>query len=399
MFTLLFLFGFFGLVSCTEPCKGQIVIVLDSAEESSWLPKELFINQKNFVKKLFADLNFDDYERLVIGSYNQNTYLTNFGDFKNESDVNKYVDAIEQENALDWLGNGLNDVMNQKYTFYRNTTVIFFVSACIACGDGEYTRENAKSLQDQGVRLVLVAHGDPEHISVRELAAVTNDISTVFNWDPRLTMPANDYRAWFKQVLACPIRKPVVNSCGRQILVLLDTTADSEAFTMSDFDAQNNLINNLFTDSNFIEFERLAIGFYSNKANLTEFGDFYEQSDVSDFVNSIEPDYDNALYLPKVLKAIYEHHYSWSINSTIIVFLSDVETAEVEPARRYAKAIQDFGIRLVLVGHGDFEDDYVSVDRLVEITGDPDVVFKWDPDTGLPKDYVGWFNQVLGCLP
>ncbi|KAI6220771.1 hypothetical protein M3Y95_01031300 [Aphelenchoides besseyi] len=392
---LLFLLAFINFVVGSQPCDGKIVLVLDASAESSWLPSELFNDQKNFVKKLLAASNFDNYERLVIGFYDDPATLTNFGDLKNESDVFNYIDSIKQGQTLDWLGNAFYNVYEQNYT---DATVIFFVSMCIGCGETDYTTENAKGLRDQGLRLVLVDHAGSKRLSIDDLVTVTNDSSTVFDWDPRNSLPVDDYQEWFKQVIGCPNAKPkppLVNPCRNQLLLVLDASMNWIGLTDKQFNHQKELVKSLFTDLFFDDFEKLALGFYSNSTNLTNFGDFRSESDVAKYADSIERDPTRLSYLQKGLQDVYDKGYSWKGNFTVIFFVSDLETSEVEDARQKAKQLQDAGVHLVLVGHGDFDDDYINMDRLAYVTGDSSAVFKWEEGYGLPfPNYVQWFNEV-----
>ncbi|KAI6185254.1 hypothetical protein M3Y98_00002900 [Aphelenchoides besseyi] len=360
--------------------------------------KKLFNEQKDFVKKLLAASNFENYERLVIGFYDDPATLTNFGDLKNEREVFNYIDSIEQGVTLDWLGNAMYDVYKQNYS---DATIIFFVSLCIDCSETGYTTQNAQGLRDQGLRVVLVDHASSHRLSIDDLVIVANDSSTVFDWNPRNSLPVDDYHEWFKQVIGCPDAKPkppLVNSCRKQILLVLDASMKWIGLTEKQFNHQKKLVKSLFIGSYFDDFERLALGFYTNSTNLTTFGDFRNEFDVAKYVDSIERDSTLLSYLQNGLQDIYDKAYSWDGNFTVIFFVSDLETSEVETARQKAKQLQDSGVCLVLVGHGDFNDDYVNMDRLAYVTGDPNTVFEWENNFGLPfPNYVQWFNEIIDC--
>ncbi|KAI6220693.1 hypothetical protein M3Y95_01023000 [Aphelenchoides besseyi] len=187
--------------------------------------------------------------------------------------------------------------------------------------------------------------------------------------------------------------------CDGQIVIVLDASHDSAAFDGLDFVYQNTLVKELFTSPYFDDFERLAIGAYSYGTNLTDFGDFHNQQDVADYVDSIQQDSNWGTWLQLGLYYVIEQNYTASPgNLTIIFFVSDLEYYEVDDSRAYAVELQNKGVRLVLIGHGDFNQDFINMDRLAQVTGDPNTVFKWEDGERLPaKDYQDWFKQVLGC--
>ncbi|KAI6218600.1 Von Willebrand factor, type A domain-containing protein [Aphelenchoides besseyi] len=424
---MLFLFLLFAstIVSsalASKPCDGQIVMVLDTSEDYD---KKRFNKQNDFVKKLFADSNFDQFERLALGRYDVNTNLTNFGDFKSQSDVAKYVDSLEENIRYysTWLEIGLWSVYYQNYPLDKKTTVVFFVSNVDDLEIPE-ALPYAKLLQDQGVRLVLVGHGDSKQdaYNTDQLSRITNDPSAVFKWDDDADLPADDYQTWFKQVLACPgyevtTEKPVTfptttpssgrttiqsvdKPCDGQIALLLDASTSWNAFTKQQFEDQKDLVKKLFVAPYFNGFKRLAIGSYlSYRVDITDFGNINNETQLERKLSYIFEG-DVLSYLDQGLKSIYNKlASSWTYDKIVVVFfVSDIEEIEIDESRQWAKKLQDQGVRLILVGHGNFKDDYVNVDRLARITNDPSVVFKWDDGKRLPADdYQTWFKQVLGC--
>ncbi|KAI6204322.1 hypothetical protein M3Y94_00660500 [Aphelenchoides besseyi] len=374
----------------------------------------MFENQNNFVKKLFAGPYFDNFERLAIGSYSSNnmTNLTSFGEFHHKEDVAKYVDSIRQasESYTD-LDNAVPAVYNKNYasTTDNKITVIFFVSY-VDDADVNIVRPHVRKLQDQGIRTVMIGHSaaaniDPASFNITRLEMITNDSNTVFNWGPTKTLPADDYQDWFRMVIDCQAmeittEKPMLpgNPCGGHIVVVLDASKSWDGFSEEQFNDQNYVVRKLFIAPYFDHYERLALAYYSNTTSLASFGDFSDQSDVANYVRSIERS--SVTFLTRALTRVYNNNYPLSANDklTIVFFVSDIEEYEVQNARSWAQKLQDQGVRLVLVGHGNFKEDYVDVDRLAAVTNDPTTVFKWKDMESLPDDdYQTWFKEVLAC--
>ncbi|KAI6186100.1 hypothetical protein M3Y98_00096100 [Aphelenchoides besseyi] len=94
-------------------------------------------------------------------------------------------------------------------------------------------------------------------------------------------------------------------------------------------------------------------------------------------IMSIQQDSNWGTWLPLGLYYVIEQNYTASPgNLTVIFFISDLEYYEVDDARAYAIELQNKEVRLVLIGHGDFNQDFVNMDRLAQVTGDPNTVFK-----------------------
>ncbi|KAI6186101.1 hypothetical protein M3Y98_00096200 [Aphelenchoides besseyi] len=150
-------------------------------------------------KNLFNTPYFDHFEHLAIGSYlDIDARLSNFGDFKNKTDVFNYMNSLKAV--------GIN-VYNKNYTSIPGDqiTVVVFVSD-FEKNEIKNARFYAKKLQDQKVRLVLVGHGNFKHhwLTMDQLIRITNGQSTAFKWDDGRSLPGDEYQSWFKQVLGCP---------------------------------------------------------------------------------------------------------------------------------------------------------------------------------------------------
>jgi hypothetical protein len=79
-------------------------------------------------------------------------------------------------------------------------TLVVFVST-ITQEQVKDAKASAGRLQDQQIRVALVAHGNNADIGL--LGQVTGDPSTVFPWKADAKEPDN-YQDWFKQVINCP---------------------------------------------------------------------------------------------------------------------------------------------------------------------------------------------------
>ncbi|KAI6219059.1 hypothetical protein M3Y95_01126700 [Aphelenchoides besseyi] len=188
--------------------------------------------------------------------------------------------------------------------------------------------------------------------------------------------------------------------CDCQIVMLLDATFDVNIFGVQQFEDQKDLVKKLFSTPYFDHFERLAMGYYDYYTTLTSFKYFANEADVVNFVDSINVNPVQHTHLIRALDFVYQQNYTSISGNQInfIFFVSDFESAEVKEGRSKAKALQDSGARVVLIGHGNFKDNYVRVDLLTQVTNDPSTVFKWDQNDRMPADdYQSWFKQVLGC--
>ncbi|KAI6212413.1 hypothetical protein M3Y94_00020600 [Aphelenchoides besseyi] len=185
--------------------------------------------------------------------------------------------------------------------------------------------------------------------------------------------------------------------CNGRFLLVLDQSVTWNGFSSTEFNDQKELVKNLLSPPYFDHFERLALGGYEQSAYLTNFGDCEDQSDVADFLNQTKQE-QYASCLVCALNDIKNHRYFFN-KMTIVIFVSFIDEYDVRDARELAKQLQDQGARLVLIGHGKFtNEDWISIDRLSRITGDPSAVFKWDDGKSLPADdYHQWFKQVLDC--
>ncbi|KAI6217733.1 hypothetical protein M3Y95_01205400 [Aphelenchoides besseyi] len=416
----LLLFATLSSASASKPCDGHVVMILDNGK--GFFTKTMFDDQNNLVKKLFTD--FNGFERLALGSYNVNTNLTNFGDFQSQLDVSKYVNSLQQNSMYtSWLGIGLWSVYNKNYSFDDKVTIVFFTSDVydIEIPEG---RRYAKLLQNQGVRLVLIGHGDSEEdcYNMDQLARITNDWNTVFEWNEKKDLPDTDYQTWFKKVLDCPgfeattpeppttktsftmrtTNKPGHSDkpCDGRIVILLDASMSWDGFSNQQFEDQKTLVKKLFVGPYFDHFERLALGSYDGRTGYTTyFGDFRNEMDVQRELDDIEQS-NELTYLKGALETVDLQDFT-SISGdrvVVVIFVSDLEDNEIHEGRQLTEKLQNLGIRLVLVGHGNFKDDYVNVSRLARVTNDPSVVFKWEDDKRLPADdYQTWFQQVIGC--
>ncbi|KAI6231523.1 hypothetical protein M3Y95_00390800 [Aphelenchoides besseyi] len=404
---------FINNVSCSRPCDGRIMVVLDaSSSQFDTFDTTLFNNQNNLVKKLFTSPYFEDFERMSIGYYGGYLYDTpEFGEFQSQTQVDSYVDSVSQDSQHASYLEGLLAYLYDYYTPLRSggqdITIVIFVSY-IRENVVDEARQYAKEIQDYGVRLVLIAHttaSEGDDFDIARLVQITDNENDVFNWIAKKTLPADDYQQWFSQVIGCPqaaitTLKPSTSLCDGQIVIMLDASMSWEAFSKQQFDDEKELIKKLFVGPYFKNFERLAIGSYALRANLSNFGDLHSESDVASHVHSIQEDATHITWLTNALNDTYNKNYQsdWGDKINIIFFVSDIEEYEVNLSRPFAKKLQDQGIRLVLIGHGNFKQDYVSVDRLARVTGDASAVFKWNDGESLPSDdYQQWFRQVLAC--
>ncbi|KAI6231336.1 hypothetical protein M3Y95_00370900 [Aphelenchoides besseyi] len=419
-FGLLLVLNQSGTASASNPCDGRIVVVLDAPP--TWydgFSTTMFNNQKNLLIKLFARPYFDNFERLALGYLSENETLTDFNHFHSESDVDNYIKAVQQDPTSEFQDSGIRDAYEKNYPSVSGDriTIVFFVSH-IYEDEIDNERAYAKLLQDQGVRVVLIGHsiGSDYYYDYSRLVKVTKDPSTVFNWDASKTLPSDDYQEWFKQVIGCSVvasstSKPTIVSssskspeskspCAGRVVVVLDASTSWIGFSTDQFNDEKSLLQQLLVGPYFNHFERLVIGFYAFDTNLTNFGDLGSESDVVQYLHSIQQSPNHITWLKNALMDVYYKNYPAISGDpiTVVIFVSDIEENEVNDAAEQAKQLQDQGVRLVLVGHGNFKDDFVDLDRLTRITGDSSTALKWDDDKSLPADdYQTWFKQVMGC--
>lgn len=90
---------------------------------------------------------------------------------------------------------------------------------------------------------------------------------------------------------------------------------------------------------------------------------------------------------------VYDLTEDTELSVTVAILVSTINQEQVNDARNSAATLQEQGVRLVLIGHGDNADP----DLLSQVTGDPSVVFSWKVTDNQPPDYKNWFIQVLGC--
>ncbi|KAI6202774.1 hypothetical protein M3Y94_00479300 [Aphelenchoides besseyi] len=394
-------------VSASNPCDGKIVVVLDASVDFATFDSNLFKNQNNFVKTLFSRPYFDSFERLALGSYDRgNTKLTKFGEFYDESDVTRFVDSVQQgQNFASMIEEALAAVYNQNYTSTKNEkiTVIFFVSV-IFDHSVMVARITTQKLEAQGIRVVFIAHSK-QPSNIEQLNDVADDPETIFFWDSRKSLPAEDYENWFKWVVKCrpseviKTTEPPTSPCNGKIVVVMDSSMERDGFTKRQFIDQKHFVEKLLLSSSFDHYERLAIAYYSNSTIITELGDLRDMSEVGNYLNLIKQQ--NSLpFLTRALERVYDQNYlsNSQDKATAIVFVSDVEEYEIQKANLWAKKLYDQGVRLILVGHGNFKEGYVNINRLADITDHPNTAFEWaDNRNVLTDDYETWFKQALNC--
>jgi hypothetical protein len=78
---------------------------------------------------------------------------------------------------------------------------------------------------------------------------------------------------------------------------------------------------------------------------------------------------------------------------TIAIHVSSFTEPEVDTARANAQILQNQGVRLVLIAHGNNAD----VNFLSLVTGDASVVFRWLTTSHAPRDARKWLTDIMNC--
>ncbi|KAI6177834.1 hypothetical protein M3Y97_00950600 [Aphelenchoides bicaudatus] len=185
-----------------RPCDGQINLLLDT---SSALAQRDFSDQAAFVgQNLFTIANFNNYQRLSIGSYNQlSVKLKSFDTSSNAGSVQTYVNNITQcSQCVANLRKALYWIDYQEYDKAKSPPITFviFVSH-VAPEEVDDAKFAAQQVLSQGVRLVLVAHGGDVKTSV--LTQITGNSSLVYDWPVKAGKSTN-YGQWLTQAMNCP---------------------------------------------------------------------------------------------------------------------------------------------------------------------------------------------------
>ncbi|KAI6208897.1 hypothetical protein M3Y96_00163700 [Aphelenchoides besseyi] len=373
----------------SDPCDGRIVVVLD--DPPTWyngFTTKMFNRQKDLLIELFARPYFYNFERLALGYLSENETLTNFNHFHSESDVANYINAVQQDSTSIFQNSGPQNVYEKNYLSVPGDkiTIVFLYLIFMMM---------TSTMNDQGVHVVMIGHsiGTDYYYIYSRLVEVTNDPFTVFNWDAskHYQLPGAQLQVRNKQQFN--INHPQ----NRRLLLLLSTQKVHVQGALSLcwmlrlrelVSDEKSLFQRLLVSPYFDHFERLAIGFYAFNTNLSNFGDFVSETDVAQYLQSIQqyPNYIN--WLKNALMDVNNKNYPAISGDpiTLLIFVSDIEENEVSDATEQAKQLQDQGVRVVLVGHGDFEDDFVNLDRLTRVTGDPSTALKWDDKKSLPAD-------------
>ncbi|KAI6178031.1 hypothetical protein M3Y98_00456800 [Aphelenchoides besseyi] len=152
-----------------------------------------------------------------------------------------------------------------------------------------------------------------------------------------------------------------LNPCDGKIVVVLDASVEYITFSTEMFNNQNNFVKTLFSGPYFDSYERLALGSYNrNNPNLTRFGDFCGESDVTRYVDSIQQD----------------QHFTSTIQSQF--FVSVIYGYSLDSAREYTQKMQAQGVRVAFIGHSQTP---LNIQLL----------------NNLSDDYKNWFKWVLKC--
>ncbi|KAI6231230.1 hypothetical protein M3Y95_00359300 [Aphelenchoides besseyi] len=406
-------------VNADNPCNGNVVVVLD-ASASTWTPfnTQMFNDQNNLITNVFTSPFFDHFERVAIGSYNKYVQLTQFGIFRSASDVAAYVESIEQSADPVYLQNGLAEVYNHNYPAVSTgkITVIFFVSD-IRLSEVDSSRTWAKDLQDQGVRVVLIGHsaGSDNTFNINRLQAITNDSSTVFNWDPTKSLPDDDYQQWFKDVIGCPTvsevttQKPTIQPvtfeptsqpsasftpCRRRIVFAIDDSATNKYYK-NVIQFLNSIV---LTDDQWNHVERLGIAWYSKKIDYKiPFDSKYKLEDIRAAIKRKPTVSGGALDLTSVFESLATDFQSNSDFDSVyyIVFVAQPLTQNaIDSAQSAAQELQQNG-RLSLIGVGSDVDENLLFQLSFHETSwsDPNKDFE------LPDWRRFFYEDAFGCAP
>ncbi|KAI6204208.1 hypothetical protein M3Y94_00645900 [Aphelenchoides besseyi] len=180
--------------------------MFDASKPSEYFTEEMFADQKKLMKSLLGPDKFQFYFRLALGSVAfPETNLTTFNRFLFDKDVMNYIDSLQQsrtgENVLQHAMDDFFANAQLKKTTAYDYTAVFFVSKLFE-KEVNYARQAAKRLQDEGIRVALVAHSNKE-LDLNRLVRVTEDPTAVFNWKAGQRVPSDDTTQWFRNVLAC----------------------------------------------------------------------------------------------------------------------------------------------------------------------------------------------------
>jgi hypothetical protein len=217
----------------------------------------------------------------MIGYYSdKTTQINEFGMFTDPSGVKLYVDNIIQKKTNAILSRGLNALASRDYSQDPGPpiTAIFFVSS-MTSADLDDAKAAAKLVQNQGIHLVLVAHGADPAL----LEKVTGDKSSVFSW--KLNQPEPDNSAdWLSRVMNCQnfqIEDAPLYPCPGKIIIAYDS---SQALSESNFKKERSFVRNKVF-SKWTDFERLALSSYAYYPNSQGYGAFQSLDDVQGFID------------------------------------------------------------------------------------------------------------------
>ncbi|KAI6217092.1 hypothetical protein M3Y95_01240300 [Aphelenchoides besseyi] len=193
--------------------------------------------------------------------------------------------------------------------------------------------------------------------------------------------------------------------CEGAINILLDSSGgyrqgDGEPFTKQQFTNQKELVKKLMVSPYFNSFERLSIGHYSTIVQTSGIGYFKDEDDVVKYVDSIRRDTRSFSRLDDCLDKL-DFIFEPLLNiTTYIIFVSSLEASEVADALFHADSLQNQGVRIVLIGHGNYISNSINVQQLTNVVQDPRLVFTWNNEDEFPaEDIHQWFNDVLDCPP
>ncbi|KAI6171127.1 Cysteine endopeptidase [Aphelenchoides bicaudatus] len=391
------------------PCKKRIAFAIDNAKSNQWIKQQ----KSFFINEVFAG-NWNHLERLALLWYaEKNEYWVPFGFFndntaKNLSFVRELVASkfpIQKTTpTLTVAFQALLDKYSTNDDFAEVASIVFY-SQVLDQTTVDKSLQLANDLNSNGHKLAIVGVGDVDPNGLlKQLTnnyAVWKDPST----DPKLP---NWEQFFWDQAYGCssqvPSDPPTIGTVPTVTFPAIKTTTPivttvppSEALFWRDISDHDFVGQQMFADAIFNEYNRLGLGVCTRAGGSVDngFGSILSSADVSTYVDSVTRNSKYSAQLYKCINAIalLDLASQTDVPITVAIHVSSITSEEVEFTTESAKNLQDQGIRLVLIAHGDNADTTL----LGEIVGDPSVVYKWPTDSSAPSNPSEWITDIMNC--